>query len=277
MSKLRPFTHRIYVDFSGDDGDPRTPGASRCICIAWVASTENDLYHNEGIVLQIKKVIGCRASNNLRYKSLRRHRLKKDALDLLTQLKVSAVVVPVLKERIADQELKNPRTKKLVDLIHYFPLSRLLDRITQACPDIYFQLIFDQVGWRGCEADIEKSFRQDPELDWGKARPDWLLFAKSGNSLMLQLADIIAGLTREYVESLQTQKLPNCVVCAVKGKPERPCPYKLGKRSLPNHNLIEVVYPLLVKKDELAWEQGFVVRPPAVCREYKFVDCLFGQ
>ena len=276
MSNLRPFTHRIYVDFSGDDGDPRTPGASRCICIAWVASAENDLYHNTGVVLQIKKVIGCRASDNLRYKSVRRHRLKKEALDLLTQLKVSAVVVPVLKDRVTEEELRNPRTKKLVDLIHSFPLSRLLDYITQTYPDIYFQLVFDQVGWRGCEEEIRNSFKQDAELDWERARPDWLLFTKSGSSLMLQLADIIAGLGREYVEDLQSGKLPPCIVCWLKGSYN--CSYKRNRKKVGKTSLMRILYPLLIRNESgNVWEQGLVLRPPGAARDYLFVDCLFGQ
>jgi len=276
MSNLRPFTHRIYVDFSGDDGDPRTPGASRCLCIAWVASAESDLYHNEGIILQIKKVIGCGVVDNLRYKSLRRHRLRKEALGLLTQLKISAVVVPVLKERITEEELRNPRTKKLVDLIHSFPLSRLINHITQTYPDIYFQLVFDQVGWRGCEADIQISFRKDTQLDWERARPDWLLFTKSGSNLMLQLADIIAGLGREYVENLQTEKLPPCIVCWLKGTYD--CSYRRGRKQLGKAGLMRILRPLLIRDESgKVWERGFVARPPAVSKDYLFVDCLFGK
>jgi hypothetical protein len=278
MSNLRPFTHRIYVDFSGDDGDPRTPGASRCLCIAWVASAESELSHNKGVVLQIKKIIGCRKSDNLKYKKLKRHRFKDKALALLTQLRVIVVIVPVLKERITDQELRSPRTKKLVDLIHYFPLSVLIKHVMQTYADIYFQLVFDRVGWRGCEEEIRSAFRQDAELDWKHARPDWLLFTKSGSNLMLQLADIVAGLGHEYIDSLQGMKLPPCTVCAVKGKPERMCQYRRGKRVLPGGGLIGLIYPLLIKNEQgKSWEHGFLVRPPAVCREYMFIDCIFGE
>lgn len=277
MSDFRPFTHRIYVDFSGDDGDPNTPGSSKCICIAWVVSAETDLNYNKGIVLQIKKIIGCKASDEIKYKSLRRHKFKQEALSLLTKLKINAVIVPILKTRIQDQELRNPCTKKLVDLIHNFPLSRFIEYFVQTYPEVYFQLIFDQVGWCGCEADIKDEFKKDPHLDWEKARPDWLLFAKSGGQLMLQLADIVAGLGREYIEVLQDVKLPPCTVCALKGRPEHPCRYKQGKLALPNSELMRLVYPLLIKNEQgETWEYGFIVRPPAACREYIFVDCIFG-
>lgn len=278
MDELKPFTHRIYVDFSGDDGDYKKQGSSRCICIAWVASAEEDIHHNEGMVLKIKKIIKCRPKDEIKYTSLRRHFSKKEALQLLNQLKINVVVIAVLKERIKDETLKNPKTKKLVDLIQTFPLHWLIDPIMKEHPDMYFQLIFDRVGWGGCEKDILRIFKEDENLGWGKERPDWLVFTKSGSQLMLQLADIVAGLSREYVESLQGQKLPACTVCATKGKPDRPCKYRLGKLLLPSAELMKLLYPLLLKNEQgKAWEHGFAIRPPAACREYKFVDCIFGN
>jgi len=276
VSDLRPFTHRIYVDFSGDDGDPRTLGASRCICIAWVLSSEIDLSYNRNIVLEMKKSISCQKNDELKYRSLARHKNKERALKLLSKLKVNVVVVPVFKERITEEELKNPRTKRLVNLIHYFPLNRLLDYLLRRDSDIYFQLVFDEVGWRGCKEEIASSFRQNSRLDWERARSDWLLFTKSRSNLMLQLADVIAGLTREYVEDLGSQRMPPCIVCWVKGTYD--CSYKRNSRRVGKASLIKVLHPLLVRDETgKVWERGFVVRPPGVERDYLFIDCLFGQ
>lgn len=274
-NKARPFTHRIHVDFSGDDGDPRTAGASRCLLIAWVLSAESDLSHNQSVVLQIKKVIGCRPNAELKYRALRRHRRKNDALELLSHIKASVVLVAVLKERITEEELRSPKTKKLVNLIHYFPLSRFLDYFKKEYPDVYFQLVFDEVGWAGCESEITKSFKEDRDLDWGKARPDWLEFKKSGGNLMLQLADVVAGLGREYIEGVQILKRPPCIVCWLKGI--RDCSYKRNKKPVGKAGLMRVIYPLLLKDNRsLAWERGLLVRPPGVEKDYLFVDCLFG-
>lgn len=275
LGKLRPFTHRIYVDFSGDDGDPRTPGASRCMAIAWVLSAEDDLYHNQSVVLGIKKLIGCRAGDELKYRSLRHHKKKNEALSMLSQLRVKAVLAPVVKERIGDEELKNPRTKKLVNLIHDFPLNRILDYFDRECQDVYFQLVFDEVGWAGCQIEIERSFSKY-KLDYDSARPDWLLFGKSGAILMLQLADIFAGLAHEYVEHVLSIKRPPCSVCWV--RETRDCSYKRQKKKLGKASLIEAVYPLLLRlEDGQLWDVGFIPRPPAVRPEFLFVECLFGQ
>ncbi len=265
------FTHRIFIDFSGDDGDPRTPGSSRYICIAWVLSKEEDIYYNQGIALAIKKIIGTRKDAELKYTSLKRHRHKSAALNILAQAKIQVLLAPILKERLTDEELKNPRTKRLINLIHDFPLSRFLDEFDKDTSDVYFQLVFDEVGWAGCQEEIARLFRQKPRLDLINARTDWLRFAKSGGNLMLQIADLIAGLGYEYMSGLQETRLPPCQVCWLKGRSR--C------RSLPNNNknLLNVVYPWLLKNNNgIAWEYGFVVRPPGTCRDYMFVDCLFS-
>ena len=165
MFKLPEYTDRIYVDFSGDDGNPRKPGASRCICMAWVLSKEEDIYHNQGIVLSIKKTIGARKDAELKYTSLKRHKKKAKALEVLSRARIRLLLIPVLKERLTDQELKDPRTKRLIRLIHDFPLDRFLDEFQKSESEGYFQLVFDEIGWAGCQEGITDLFRSNPRLD----------------------------------------------------------------------------------------------------------------
>ncbi|MBU2009777.1 MAG: hypothetical protein KJ624_08100 [Chloroflexi bacterium] len=274
MADMRPFTHRIFSDFSGDDGDPGVAGASRTLCITWVITKEEDIWHNQGVVLGIKRTIGCRPDAELKYRSLRHHPSRRKALALLSEAKVEVILVPVFKERVKEEDLKDPKTKRLVSLIHYVPIGPFSEKFFKRS-DTYFQLVFDEVGWAGCEEAIRAQFQRDKRLDWKKARADWLLFTKSGSSLMLQLADVIAGLGREYVESLLGQRLPTCVVCWLKGV--RACSYIKAGRSVGRASLMRLLYPLLLKDDGgKAWESGFTTRPPGVQRDYLFIDCLFG-
>jgi len=34
LTEPKPFTHKVFVDFSGDDGDPSKPGSSKVISMA---------------------------------------------------------------------------------------------------------------------------------------------------------------------------------------------------------------------------------------------------
>ena len=205
----------------------------------------------------------------MKYTSLKRHKYKNRALEILEKAKIKLVLTPILKNSVNEAELRNPRTKRLIELIHYFPLERFLDEFERE--DIRFQLVFDEIGWVGCQEDIIQSFKTNPRLDWSQARPDWVRFAKSGGSLMLQLADLFAGLGYEYIDGFQRINLPPCPVCWSKGG--RIC----GSLPQNNLNLLTTVYPFLLKDERgVAWDVGFIVRPPNMCRNYMFVDCLLN-
>jgi len=263
------------MDFSGDDGAPGTAGTSPCLCAAWVISAESDVRHNEGVLLRIKRAIGCNPNDEIKYRSLKRHPKKSQALDLLTSLSASVMLVPVLKDRITDSGLRDPKTKRLVSLIHYFPLlSTLHDHFVETTPDVYFQLVFDQIAWAQSQKDVEEHFRNDKGLDWKTARPDWLRFAKSGGQPMLQIADIIAGLGRDYLESRGGQRRPPCDVCWVKGK--TPCTFSRNRQGVGRMKLLRLIHPLLLrKKGGDVWDRGFVVHPREASKEFLFIDCLF--
>ncbi len=269
----RDFTDRIYVDFAGDDGDPAKPGASRYICMAWIVSKEEDLRYNQGIILDIKKLIGSRKDAELKYTSVKHHRNKQEALRILSEAKIALLLIFVLKERISSEELRDPSTKMLIKLIHSAPLNGILPKTlgSREYP-VYFQLIFDEISWSQCQRDIAAVFKENARLDWPNARPDWLLFAKSGGNLMLQMADLMAGLGYEYLDGLKDCTLPPCVVCSLNNGAR--C------RQLPTQNkrLLEVVHDKLIRGEGgLIWDNGISVWPTAAAREYLFLDCLFDS
>jgi hypothetical protein len=271
---LRPFTHRIYTDFSGDDGDPKTPGASKCLCGAWILSSEENIRYNEGIVLQIKKIIGCKAINELKYKSLAHHPKKSEALGLLLGLKVTIILTPVIKDKIDDKTIRSPKTKALLKIIHGFPLGRFMNYLGEVSPDFCLQLIIDEMSWSGYQKDVLEYLKSGlKDVDWSEVREDWLYFAKSGNSLMMQLADVVAGLGREYIEDLQTKALPPCRMCHLGHW--NSCTFKRHGQRVGLNKLLKNALPSLLRNSEGSfYAGGFIVRPPEVESDYIFVECL---
>jgi len=272
-----PFTHRIYVDFSGDMGDPNKEGASKVVCIAWVLTAEADRWHNEGMVLEMKRAIGCKPEHELKYRTLRRHPKKYEALAYLKQAKVGAVIVPVLKERLRDAELRDPTTKALAILLHHFPLKTVFDHLMETIPGdewprVLVQLVFDQVGWARFREDVVHRLEEEHDIVWRVSPEESVRFHDSKKNLMLQLADVIAGLARDYMESLETVKLPPCSICWVRQKQMRPRGCEL--KPLGDARLMNVLHSLLLERNGAVWERGFLVRPPAVRYEYWFVDCI---
>jgi hypothetical protein len=272
--EIRPFTHRIFTDFSGDDGDPNTPGSSKCLCGAWVLSAEEDLRFNEGIVLRIKKLIGCKNTNELKYKSLSHHPKKIEALSLIPELKAKIIMTPVIKARIQDTTIRNPETKLLLTVIHGFPMQRFMAYLQTVYPTFYLQLIIDEMTWSGYQKDVLETLKQTlKNADWSNTREDWLYFAKSSRSLMMQIADVIAGLGREYIEDLQDKKLPPCRACDI-GKWNN-CVYKRKGQMVGLNKYFKNVRPLLLTTTAgKFYKGGFIVRPPEVETNYRFVECL---
>lgn len=278
MSGSVPFTHKIFVDFSGDDGDPSKPNSSKVTSMAWVLSSVQDIWHNEGIVLQMKKLIGCKPKDEIKYRSIRRHPKKMELLTTLTRAKVRLLILLVLKESVKDESFRDPKTKRLVDYIHYFPISRFITTGTlPPYPESWFQLIFDEVGWAGCEDEIRRFYKNDENIIWDADEdPDSILFGKSGAILMLQLADIFAGMMREYIENLNEREVPPCHICAIKGI--RDCSHKRKHLTVGRAELMKIIYPFLIERSKRTKiDVGLMIRPPEVQRRYLFIDCLFAK
>jgi hypothetical protein len=271
---LQPFTHRIYMDFSGDDGDPGTPGSSKTICGAWILSSEEDIRHNEGVVLKIKKTIGCNKVDELKYRSIRRHPKKQEALDLLSELRVKVILSLVIKSQIHESDIKSPNTKRLLHLIHSFPLVTFRDYCSNNKINIYFQLVIDEMGWSGIYEGIREEIKKSIDgLDWDNARPDWLYFGKSEKSLMLQLADIFAGIGREYIEELDGTKFPPCRLCQNAGW--NTCRLRRSKQGLGHNKAIKQIMPFWVRRRNGSYfGYGLTVRPPEIEKDYLFIECL---
>ena len=212
------FTHKIYIDFSGDDGDPRImPGASKVICAAWIMIAPEEISYNLDILREVKKIVGCRQDCELKYVSLKNHPRKRDSLRLLSQTKAKIVIVPVLKEYIKIEGTRDPKTKSLIWFLHFFPLGPMLgDIINKELDDIiYPQLIFDELKWKGCETHIKTTFDKIPQPI---SQDNWILFDSFNRYPLLQLADIFSGLGAEFMESLQDKDLTPCRVCLMAGK-----------------------------------------------------------
>lgn len=272
--ELKPFTHKIYSDFSGDDGDYNTPGSSKCLCVAWVLTTVEDIKFNEDIVLQMKKLIRCQAGNELKYTGIIHHPKKLEVISLISQLKAKVIINPVIKRKIDDETIRSPKTKKLLKIIHGVPLYRFMEYLHAVSPGYCYQLIIDEMSWSDYQQGILDHYKSEfPDLNWKNAREDWLYFAKSDNDLLLQLADVISGIGREYIEDLQGKDFPPCRLC--NWKHWNNCHFKRKGIKIGRNELLKNVRPILLRnsKDQF-FPGGFVVRPPNIEIDYKFVECL---
>jgi hypothetical protein len=270
----KPFTHIIYSDFSGDDGGYNTPGSSKCLCVAWVLTKVEDIPYNENIVFQMKDLIHCKHINELKYKGIVNHPQKMALLSLVSKLKAVVIINPVIKAKISDETIKSPKTKKLLKIIHGVPLRRFTEYLSAVSPDCCYQLVIDEMSWSNYQNDILNHLKADiPDLNWKTAREDWLYFGNSKHSLLLQLADIIAGMGREYIEDLQSKTFPPCRPCYFMKWSN--CPVRRKGNKIGRNDLLKPLKPVLLRNSAgQFFPGGFVVRPPEIEIDYRFVECL---
>ena len=68
------YDYVMYVDASGDDGFKFEKDSSICYCAAALLVKQEDISHNLAILEQIKKIVGCKATDEVKYSKIRRHR-----------------------------------------------------------------------------------------------------------------------------------------------------------------------------------------------------------
>ena len=265
------YSHRVYVDFSGDLGNPKVEGSSKTVCIAWVLSSEEDREHNEKVLMDIKKSVGCGPEDEVQYQSLRRHPEKDQALAQLANLKIGVAVVVALKENIRDTNLSG-RARAI--LINSFPWACVAAHLSESTPEsvqVCAQLIFDQVAW----SDFREELVTDLVRDYKPivSPDDCIKFLDSPSAPLLQLADIIAGMCQDYIESIDRSDLIPCQVCWAKGWPSHH--KRCRKGNLRQNRLLKTMYPMLLKTPEgKVGERGLISRPPEAKDRFMFVDCI---
>lgn len=260
-----------YVDASGDDGFKFDEGSSVCFVVGVFLCSGKEVQHNKKILLDVKKALGMKPSDELKYSTLRRHRRRKLAYELLSGLQGAALVHVTIKTKLKDPQWLNPKTKFLSSLTHAFPVVELSKIISdpgklRICIDRMKKVEEENVDYL-----IKELFHQRrPELPLPK--PD---FRDSKSTKLLQIADYVAGATREFFEVYEgrDKKLP-CPLC----RPRRPlCSYKRKRKGLEYSANFRRLIPLLKAKYSHLLFGSVIINPVELWKTYKFLECLFPK
>lgn len=267
------YTHAIYSDFSGDDGFQFDRGSSSCLTFAWVVTTENDVAYNEGIVYQIKRAVGCRPANELKYSSLR-HRTNKDrALSILQSANIDVFVLAAFKRELKDVTYRDPKTKLLVVVTQSFPFQIVLNQLQARYGAVQPRIVTDELHWAQTQDRITNV------VTGGESTipKDAVQFRPSAATPMLQMADLVAGAVREFCERVEQQRrLPPCHVCQSRRFKPRDCQWKRNNQGVEGFWLLKPIYPFLFKNATYGYRavEGFYVEPESARHRLEFVDCL---
>lgn len=214
------FDYVMYVDASGDDGFQFDNGSSACYAAAAFLVKQEDISHNLDILMRIKKLVGCKETDEVKYSKVRRNRRGPEALALLKDLKGSVSCHVTFKKEFSPSERPSPDSKDISVICHLMALYALTNY--SFLDDHKILVAIDRMKHTE-EVPIDSYMKHGFPVNPDKAAPKYTsrtIFrdSKDKNFLLIQIADLLCGIIREHFEQYETNpdmvyfrsKCPNC-------------------------------------------------------------------
>ena len=203
--KVNPenYDYIMYVDASGDDGFKFGQGSSICYAAAALLVKRDDITHNMEILDRIKKSLGCKLNDEVKYSRVRRHRHADVALASLGELRGRLSSYVMFKKEV-DKE-KYIGTKAMSIVCHLMAL-RSID--FYHFPDGCNVLIAIDRMKQTEEAPIEHLINKENAHNAARGFNVDVIFrdSKDPNFLLIQIADLLCGAIREHFEQYENHK-----------------------------------------------------------------------
>ena len=258
------YTHFVFADFSGDTGVAK--GSTASMVYSWVV-VERDQYETvESLVFQAKRLISMKASEEIKYRTVRRHRNRDKVLDLLVGAPVRISIFYVLK---SGEEGVLP-----VEVGNAFPIKRILEWIETANSHspTKVQIVIDQTKWQYTDTLIRDVLTGD-----GSVKDEDLVFGQSGSLEILQYADIVAGYFREFLEGLTARGVPPCRMCQITHIPQN-CRLHRKGFNYPGMKRFRQWFQLLCDNaNGRRFLEGYLTVPIDRSKDYRFLDCIINR
>lgn len=206
--KVNPsnYDYVMYVDASGDDGFQFDNGSSICYCAAALLVKQEDIQHNLDILSQIKSIIGCKLTDEVKYSKIRRHRRGAEALGLLCDIKGRMSCYLIFKKELPPENIPDKGSKELSFVCHAMALRSLeyyaflendniliaIDRMKHTEEAPLGEYLTKEAFTSNCQQAT--NFSHD------------VVFrdSKDSNFLLIQIADLLCGTVREHFEQYET-------------------------------------------------------------------------
>lgn len=277
----------MYVDASGDDGFKFDKNSSLCYCAAALLVKQEDIAHNIVILEQIKKIVGCKITDEIKYSKIRRHRRGAEALKLLRDVKGKMSCFVIFKKELSEAEkiTMGSGTKTLSVMCHAMALNVLnfsrfedgqkiliaIDRMkhTEEAPLEYFM----NFGPLSSKSHPERNFSSDTVFR----------DSKDANFLLIQISDLLCGTVREHFEQYEANSdmgyfrrlCPNCrKVSRIKKGSHPMCKQGKSKATKIFHskNLHNIIH-LLPDLTSSAVLDYFFLYPSKMMDEHFYIIC----
>jgi len=208
------YDYVMYVDASGDDGGKFDKGSSSCYAAAGLLVKREDIVYNLDILNQIKKTIGCKEKDEIKYARIRRHRYGDRALHLLSNIRGNLSCYIVFKKELTEETYLEDKTLSAV--CHTMAVHSL--HFQNIKPSSKVLIVIDHM-----KKIEEKSLVAMLDFVERHRRRNFNLAitfqnSKNANFLLIQIADLLCGAIREHFEQYETSSdmiyfSKTCPVC----------------------------------------------------------------
>ncbi len=202
--KINPdnYDYIMYVDASGDDGFKFEKDSSVCYAAAALFVKQEDIAHNLRILNEIKRTLGCKETDEIKYSRVRRHKKGDAALSLLRNIRGQMSCYVVFKKEI--DQTKYAGNKDMSVICHYMAM-RSVDSYTLGTDDKVLVAI-DRMK-KTEEEPLKSALDAKQQKNEGNGPEVSVIFrdSKDYQFLLIQIADLLCGAIREHFEQYETQ------------------------------------------------------------------------
>lgn len=278
------YDYIVFVDASGDDGfnfkERSCDGSSFSFVSSCFVVKPEDIQHNTNVLQEMKAILNIAPEKELKSTTLKRHRFASQAYAKIDELIGQCFSMVAFKKDLLGKPEFAPycdvRTKRLSGLTQAFPYYAI-HKTKYFSPVDKILIVMDNM--KKSEMNVVEDCLKNYEINPMVSSKYDVIFrdSKSEKYTLIQIADIMAGLVREYFESnMQTNTLQRlCRIC----RGSKTCDTKKRRRMLNEHTIEQkFITPFFMHKSPIMQKimlVGIITFPISKFEYYKYIDCKF--
>lgn len=284
--KFENYDYVIFVDASGDDGfqfgSTKGEGSSYTYVASCYVVKPEDIPHNIEVLQNMKSVLNLSKMAELKSTTLKRHRFANQAYALMDGLTGQCFSMVAFKKELLGvpqyEELCDVKTKQLSGLAQAFPYFAI-NKLGMFSETDRILIVMDFM--KKSEMDVveknlhEYGIRTDISDNYDLIFRD----SKADRYALIQIADIMAGLVRQYFEeNLERTALQRtCRICAN----NKGCSSPRARKLLRAQSIApKYIVPFLMHKATRVNKimlVGISTIPLGTFEFYKYIDCKLSN
>ncbi len=272
------FDYVMYVDASGDDGVKfSNPGTSKLYVVACFSCCVDAVEKNCDTLLKIKKMLHCNPNDEIKSSTVCKHADFPKVLELLCGLDGYINSYVVFKEQLSSyregiQDLIywpcRENGKNFTGFCHAYSLHTIPDLL----PEKRFLSIIDNMKI----SEMKTTDEMKDNIAYNNNIVTKYVDSRSSGHMLLQIADILAGIIRYAFEEYVILKGYTMTRCGTCNKKIMLCRGKYWTLATPKMRNINALWPHFFHEPQyeyISLASGIHLYPPAY-KLFRFLNCI---